>query len=158
PSPGRVPMILKKKWDLTPRAFGRLLDSLGPDPEKAGQRYELLRLKLIKFFEWRGSDRAEDRADLTLDRVSRRLDEGEQVESLERYCYGVARMVFREEMRDRGREQAWAAGFHPWREDGSVESEERQTGLEDCLAGLAPADRELICQYYEGEHRTRIEH
>jgi RNA polymerase sigma factor (sigma-70 family) len=151
-------MIPKKDWSLTPRAFQRLLEALGPDPETAGARYEILRMKLIKFFEWRGAERPEDNADQTLDRVSRRLDEGERVESLERYCYGVARLVLLEAARDRRREHASVPGFHPWRDEGGLDAEERQASLERCLAHLPPDDRKLICQYYEGEHRSRIEH
>src|SRR5687767_11377140 len=151
-------MILKKEWGLTQRAFDRLLESLGPDRERAGERYEQIRLKLIRFFEWRGAAWPEDEADHTLDRVSRRLEEGEQVESLERYCYGVARMIFLEEARNRTREQAWLLGFCVWRDEGKSEAEERQADLEHCLAGLPAEDRELICEYYQGEHRMRIDH
>ena len=48
-------MIPHEKWALSQRGFDRLLDRLGPDRERAGERYEALRFKLIKFFEWRGS-------------------------------------------------------------------------------------------------------
>ena len=44
----------KKDWVMTASAFNRMLEQLDPDPEHAGERYEFIRQKLMKFFQWRG--------------------------------------------------------------------------------------------------------
>ncbi len=58
---------------LTETGFKRLLESLDSDREIAGQKYERIQRKLVSFFEWRGCAAAEDLADKTIDRVTRRL-------------------------------------------------------------------------------------
>ena len=45
---------MKKGWVLTQELFDTLLDWLDPDRERAGQKYETIRLKLIKIFTSRG--------------------------------------------------------------------------------------------------------
>ena len=62
----------KKDWTLTKEAFERLLDSLDANRERAGEKYENVRRKLIEFFEARGSNSPADRADQTINRVARR--------------------------------------------------------------------------------------
>ena len=47
-------LALKKDWIVTQGAFDLLLRQLDSDRERSGQRYELIRRKLMKFFEWRG--------------------------------------------------------------------------------------------------------
>src|SRR5437016_12714077 len=91
----------KKDWTLTKEAFELLLDSLDANRERAGAKYENLRRKLIEFFEARGSYSPADHADETINRVARRIAEGEDIESLERYSYGVARLLLKETLRSR---------------------------------------------------------
>jgi hypothetical protein len=45
---------MKKGWVLTQELFDPLLDWLDPDRERAGHKYETIRLKLIKIFTSRG--------------------------------------------------------------------------------------------------------
>jgi hypothetical protein len=53
----------------TQEAFERLLLCLNPDRKRAGEEYELLRLKLIKYFSLRACLGAEELADETLNRL-----------------------------------------------------------------------------------------
>jgi hypothetical protein len=73
----------------------RLLDG---DCERSGARYEAIRRKLVRFFECRGCCHADELADETMDRVGRRLAEGEHVRHADAgaYFHGVARNVLRE--------------------------------------------------------------
>jgi hypothetical protein len=41
----------RRKWALTPEAFGKLLAFLGPDRESAGEKYLEHRNNLLRFFE-----------------------------------------------------------------------------------------------------------
>src|SRR5215831_5017198 len=83
--------------ELTPKAFTKLLAKLSADPEIAGNEYEELRRRLIKFFEWRGAFFPEDLADETLNRTARKIDEGEEIEkNVIALALGVAHFVFLE--------------------------------------------------------------
>src|SRR5690349_2354142 len=54
-------------------AFDELLSWLAPDPDAAGQQYELIRRKLIALFRCRGCLSPEDLADETINRVIKKL-------------------------------------------------------------------------------------
>jgi DNA-directed RNA polymerase specialized sigma24 family protein len=139
-----------ERWSLTRKALDRLLERLGPDREAAGAEYHSLRERLADYFDWKGVQWPESAADETLDRVARRLEEGEPVDRVQAYTYGVARLVLLERLRSQLREQCAAAGAarewvaHP---DGAHEG--RIDYLARCLATLPPEDRALILDYYE---------
>jgi len=61
---------------MTQEAFDLLLAQLDGDREQAAIRYEALRRKLLKFFEWRGCAFTEELADDTIDRIARSLEGG----------------------------------------------------------------------------------
>src|SRR5215216_3042901 len=87
------PQRHNKEWGLNEGALNKLLALLDSDPERAGEKYEKIRRKLITFFECRGCASPADQADETIDRVTRRVDEGQPItaEDIPRYFYGVAR-------------------------------------------------------------------
>src|SRR5262245_14900630 len=85
-----------RRWVLTRRALVGLLSSLNPDEERAAIAYEHLRHKLIVFFSGRGCTNAEDCADETLDRLSRRIENGETIRDVGRFAHAVARRVLSE--------------------------------------------------------------
>src|SRR4051794_15409493 len=82
-------------------AFQRLLGALDAERDRAASAYEQLRERTIGLLRWWGAPDAEDLADLTFDRVARKLDEGAVVpqSSLGAYVRGVARMIFYEARR-----------------------------------------------------------
>jgi hypothetical protein len=89
--------LIRKGLELTPQSFAKLLAILAPSPESAGEKYEQLRRQLIKFFEWRGSHISDQLADETLNRLARKIDEGEQIEkNVTAFSFGIARFVFLE--------------------------------------------------------------
>ncbi len=92
------PQIYKKDWVMTPEAFDLMLTQLDADRELAGEKYELIRHKLTKFFQWRGCPSPEDYTDRTIDRVARRLLEGAEVTARDPYLFfhGTAINVLRE--------------------------------------------------------------
>src|SRR5215475_7737610 len=81
---------VRQKWTLTQEAFDKLLDSLGGDREQAGQKYLEIRNNLTRFFEWRGCSFPEDHADETINRIAKRVDEGEEILNPAGYAMGVA--------------------------------------------------------------------
>jgi len=92
-SESNLESVQKQRWVPTQKAFDKLLQQLGTNREDAGKEYEILRVKLVRFFEWRGCDAADFRADQTIDRVMRRIDEGQVISNLMGYVYGVAKRV-----------------------------------------------------------------
>ena len=146
---------------LIPNVFDRLLSTLDPDREKAGEIYEALRQKLLKFFEWRGAPFPEELTDRTIDRVARKLDEGETIRAKDPafYFFGVAKNILLEYWNEHGREKTLLRTLSEREEASSLEPErERRLGcLERCLAKLPPESRELILRYYQGRRREKID-
>lgn len=153
---------MSKRWTLTQEDFERLLTWLDLDREKAAVKYEEMRRSLIKIFTWRGAPEAEDLADETFNRVTRRLPT--IVESYigdpARYFYAVANNVFKEYERMRktqvplgGREPAVSPPI-----DEPDTSEREDECLNRCLGQLSPENRELILSYYLEDKQTKIDH
>lgn len=83
---------------LSPDVWSRFLAALADNPDAAGQRYELLRRRLILFFAARHCPSGEDLADLTLDRIATRIAAGLTPDvSLESFTLGIARNIVREQ-------------------------------------------------------------
>jgi DNA-directed RNA polymerase specialized sigma24 family protein len=149
----------RRKWALTQQAFDRLLASLNENRDRAGEKYQEVRSNLIRFFEWRGGPYPEDHADETLNRVARRIEEGQEIRDPSSYAFGVARMLLLEILKGQERERlalnelssSYAAVDDP------AESEPRLECLKQCLPSLSLDNRELIMQYYQGEKGVKIE-
>src|SRR5687767_9266958 len=144
---------------LSATGLSRLLARLDPDRERAGALYEGLRRTLVKFFDWRGSASPEEGADETLDRLSRKLEAGEEVEDPRSYAHGIARLVLLEQWRRPAARAAHADEKELARiptpdpvEEGAL------TGcLLRCLEELPPESRTLILEYYTAEGRAKID-
>lgn len=146
---------------LTPATFEALLANLNSDRERAGERYERIRRKMVLFFERRQCEQADRHADEVLDRAARKIHAGAPVPDVERYCFGIARvMVFERlaEVRRRREALEWFRCRLPAPGDPrEVEETEEHFGhLEFALLMLPDADRELILSYYQGEGGGRI--
>jgi DNA-directed RNA polymerase specialized sigma24 family protein len=149
----------KNGWVLPQEAFDRLLTLLDEDRGRAGEAYEAARRRLIKFFEWNGSGAPEEHADETINRVARKIEEGEQIRSLSAYFLGVARHVLSEAYK---RREAERAGHDEYaRQDQmsfeSGKADVRRVCLERCLRELPAESRELIVEYYREEKRAKVE-
>lgn len=149
------PPLPKDKWTLTQGAFDLLLAQLDTDRQQAGTKYEALRRKLVKFFQWRGCSFPEELADETINRVARNLEAGEDVRHFAAYCVGIARHVFLESLRARRREDALQAVTYL--SPNPPDEDPRQDCLERCLRELSPENSQLIVQYYQDNEQARIE-
>ncbi len=149
----------KKPPGLTQESFDILLSHLDPeDRERAGERYEKIRRKLIRLFEWRGCAAPEDLTDETFNRVARRLAEGIELRSADPYGYfcGVAHLLYKEVMRRASREHRAREESGdllppppPPEEEGG---DERLDCLRRCLAVLPADQRDLVLRYHQGEN------
>lgn len=143
-------------------AFEALLSRLDPDPERAGERYEDVRLRLVKFFQWRQTLSPEDLADETLDRVGRRLRDDETIrpQNWSAYVHGFARNVLRESWKQQKLTGNGPPALRVAAEPAS-EAEARERRLEcldRCLGALPDDSRELILEYYQRHRGAQIEH
>jgi DNA-directed RNA polymerase specialized sigma24 family protein len=139
---------------LTREGLEALLAYLDTDRERAGEKYEKIRRRLVKLFECRGVLLPEEPADETMDRVARRLAAGEQIRAAEpaAYFYGVARNILRERWA-RERERREDPGLAPTAPEVEPEpdpddAESRATCLGKCLATLPLETRRLVMEYY----------
>jgi DNA-directed RNA polymerase specialized sigma24 family protein len=137
--------------------LARLLARLAPDEELAGREYERLRRTLIKFFDWRGASPSDECADLTIDRLARKLQDT-AVDDLWNYAHGIARMVLLEHRR-RPAMSSIDAAAHPSTAHSSPAPEEDgplHECFDRCLAALTAESRTLILGYYQGERSAKI--
>ena len=143
---------MRETWALDREAFERLLEWLDPDRERAGERYEAIRARLVRIFVSRGCPFAEDLADETINRVSRKVPEvaGAYEGDPALYFYGVANRVHMEYVRRSAR----AAAPPPL----AVPADEREYEcLQECLDALPPETKALVLDYYRGDKREKIE-
>ena len=150
----------KREWVMTQEAFDLLLAGFDPDREQAGQKYVRLRLKLVKYFEWRGAAFPDREADVTMNRVARRIAEGQAIHSLSAFSYGVARLVFSESLKAQRKEQEaleCASPVEVQETDADLDAEVRRACLDRCLQALPEENRHLIIEYYDDEKGRKIE-
>src|SRR5918911_1487373 len=140
---------------LTQAAFDSLLAWLDADRERAGEKYEHIRRRLIKIFTCRGRPDAEELADETINRVTLKATEvsKEYAGDPALYFYGVAQKVFLESVR-----KPRAAVAPPVAADKSDEDEREYDCLERCMEQISPSSRELVLEYYREDKRAKIEH
>lgn len=142
---------------MTREGFDLLLAQLDAEREKAGEKYEVPRRKLIRLFGWWGSDDADELADEAFDRVAKRLAAGEAVRDVSGYLMGVARLVFKEHVRRQIRMRATVQQFprEASTADDRVGDEARRDCYEHCLGELPPQSRDFVVPYYQMHDRNQ---
>src|SRR5262245_27366687 len=149
----------RRKWYLTQGAFDQFLSLLDLDRDRAGEIYETLRRSLVQLFIWRGCRDPETHADETINRVIRKIDEGEEVRDVIAYAHGVARRLLLEVFKKQEREPIGIDELPPIaaQPDRQDESENGVLCLRRCLNRLPEESRQLIVLYYQGERSAKIE-
>lgn len=140
------------------------------DTEHAAEKYELMRSRLIKFFECNQCEIARDLTDETINRVARRISEGEIIppNSLSAYFYGVARNVLKEH-RNNPEKNTYSLDIlepsqHPVENPQITKRlrsektllEQMLECLDFCIKKLPEKEQEIILVYYEGEYGAKI--
>ncbi|HEY0782834.1 MAG TPA: hypothetical protein VGE98_10285 [Thermoanaerobaculia bacterium] len=151
------------KWLTHEGRLDALLARLDDDRERAAERYLELHRQLVRLFEWRRLEPADELADETLNRAGRRFAEGVELRSEEPFPYlrGIAFLIFKEEVRRRAREQA-ALQDGPWPPGGraapvdDTDEERRLDCLDLCLSELPEEQRRLLLRYHADGDRIRI--
>ena len=145
---------------LTPDDFDRLLAALDASRERAGIQYEAIRVRLLRFFLCRSAPRPEELADETIDRVCRKLAQGEVIRSADvgRYFLGVARNVAREawDLERRQRESRSLDAIRQMQTPAGPAEDDTAGCLDRCLAAMAPESRDLLLRYYDNDPPEKI--
>lgn len=134
--------------------FERLLFQLDDDRERAGEKYEDIRRRLVRFFTWNDCFPEEDLADMTFDRVASKLP-SESIHSIEAFIWGVAKNVRREFYK---RPQPMNIDELPPDRAPRTKSPEAiviefteeqrlQRCLQECIQKLSDPERELFIEY-----------
>ena len=144
-------------------AFDKFLALLDADRETAGVKYESLRVRLIRFFEWRNCETAQELADTVFDRILRKIAEGEKIQNINAYSATVAQFVFKENLRNLARQN------EPLEENPNVRNFAEKSGteevetedlrfdcLEKCLSAMDSETRKLLIAYHDTDERTMI--
>ena len=146
---------MAKGLTISQPGFEKFLSWLDKDREAAGQKYEDIRLRLIKIFQARGCFEAEELADESLDRLIKKSDllmetyQGDPA----LYCYKIAHNVFLESLRKPKTEELLDSIPQ------KIEIEELDEDYEcliRCLKKLSRKEYYIILKYYEGEKRVKI--
>ena len=131
------------------QAFIGFIAFLSPDPDEGGRLYEELRARLIRYFRLRGLNNGDEGADEALDRVMRRLHEGEAIEDYIRYSYGVARLVAIEMLRNQKSVSLDMSTFVDVTQGDEADGEDpRLDALRGCLQNLDDSSRGLLLEYF----------
>lgn len=134
--------------------FAALLRAFDPDPEMAGLSYEATRRRLIVYFNAYGCQTPEELADLTFDRLARKIESfvPNGAGSLNAFIYGIARNIKREHFAKVSRYRLVDESFLP--EIGvaadAVETviDQRLECLNRCVDALNEEDRSTLLDYY----------
>ena len=147
---------MKKEREINPEAFEKMLLWLDKDRDIAGQKYEAMRLRLIKIFDYRQCLNSEELADLTFDRVLKKFEENAVPDDAVPAAYfcRVASFIHRENFKKP------VAVELP--EDIPIETNEESFDpyyecLKKCLKHLSAEKHNLIIGYYEEEKRAKID-
>ena len=168
----------KSDQDLTAQGLDALLARLDPDRDIAGEKYEEIRLKLTKYFEWEGCGFVDEHADEAINRVARAIQQGKEILDLRAYFFGVARLIHFEALREYEKQRRVFAEFSradlsradhsmsgalgggsvedPFPGPGADQSAPALECLESCLEALPDAGRDLITRYYQGHQLAKI--
>lgn len=145
---------MQEERTLPPQTFSELLKWLSKDKNSAGDEYEIIRRRLIRFFTIRGCYEADRLADRTIDRVSRKASTvvPDYVGDPVHYFLNVASKIYLEWTRE---PQRWTEPIRYEPSDVLRPDEGSELAcLDKCLAELSDDARSLIVSYYSTERST----
>lgn len=149
----------QNKWTPTQQSFEKLLATFSSDRDEAGRIYLQVRLKLLRLFERYGVADADRCVDVTLDRVMRRLDEGEGIANIMGFIFTVAAYIRKEDWAEQKRlrdAETEIKKQNELKQRMGVTENPRQFCLEQCLHQLPVETRKLIHDYYSEEGSAKI--
>jgi DNA-directed RNA polymerase specialized sigma24 family protein len=144
----------KQAWALTSTALAKFMERVGESSEDAAEKYEDLRTRLIRFFEWQGCHTPEDSADTTFDRAIQKIDAGAIVPNVERFIYGIARYVLKECRKIE--DLKVPLSLAPETAQADTSDDIFLICLEQCLRELSSGGRAMLLEYHSGNNRDEL--
>jgi RNA polymerase sigma factor (sigma-70 family) len=147
---------------LTPESFRKFLQCLDADENEASEKYLQIQRNLVRFFENRGLNFADELADEVINRIVKKIEVGETIENISTYAVGIARFIVLEARRENAKEQ----NFLQQQPDSILPQEyldeadfeaKRLNCLNKCLVEISIEDRQIIVGYYQREKSAKIE-
>lgn len=149
-----------KDSELRREDWERFFNWLNPNRDLAAREYEVIRGRLISYFNKRNCAVAEDLTDCAIDRVIRLLPSviGQFSGQPIRYCFGVARYIHKEHLRREAETDGGTiteARSDPHQDSFAEEQEVMDRCLDHCLRKLDAWKRETFIRYYLVEKQTK---
>lgn len=143
---------------LTQENFEALLLWLSPDRDKAGEMYEQIRKKLVRYFDFKGCPDSEGLTDETINRVVGKLSTldlstGNKPITI---FYGFAHNVCFEYLKTERREVSLDDAINLQTENPDY-SDSKLAALEQCLEKLTEPERLLVVKYYTGDKSQKFD-
>ena len=148
-----------KDRSVSREAFDQMLAWLDSDRERAGQKYEEIRYRLITIFVCQGCIDPEGLADETIDRVIQKVPEiaPNYTGNPALYFSGVARYILLEYKNRMAQLRLLPPAPPKQNEEDDEDIERDYECLDHCIERLTHANRELILEYYREEKQAMIE-
>jgi DNA-directed RNA polymerase specialized sigma24 family protein len=141
---------------LTAEAFGKFLRWLSENDAKAVLEYQSIRIKLVRYFIHKGCSDPDDLFDKTVDVVVGKIDSLREHSSPLAYCFGVAKNIWRQDLRQRkpaSLEEDISVATYP---DPQIHEQELKC-LEHCLNKLSLGDRDVVVRYHQEQGHDKIQ-
>src|SRR5262245_44003529 len=140
----------------TQEVFDKLLLCLATERERAGEEYELLRLRLLTYFRSRACLCAEELADEVLNRLAQKVAAGEPIREMTRYCYGLARWVLVEYHREPKTRHTSVDELPllPTLTPDQLLEQEPSECFHQCLQQLTEEERQMIVRYWDHDQQS----
>lgn len=151
------------KSPLSSESFELLLERLGSNRDEAALGYELLRIKLTKFFLLRGcADAAADAlADESINRIAERIKRDGDKIRVQEFSIGVARYVWLEHQRlQKETPYGLDAPEVAASSNADPEEDDRTHCLRTCIrrSALSDVDIRILVGYYDNENEQLKSH
>jgi hypothetical protein len=133
---------------LDAEALMRFLAALSKSEVEAGRLFGVLQNKLIGYFKMKGVSEPESAAGETIDRAALKLAVGVPIPDMQRFCFGIARNIAKEQLRKQVTELTANKGaMDNIHTDGSEEIDRINNVLAPCLKLLTSEDLILLSKY-----------
>jgi RNA polymerase sigma factor (sigma-70 family) len=137
-----------------------LLRSLNPDAQEAGVIYRQIHQRLIRFFRLNNAIDPEALADEAMDRLARRIEEGEanEIGSPHAFALGIGRHLLFEDVRRRRRDDQVTSEWVRISAATNPNREPLLLALDECMERMREDQRQLLRLYYQWSGQQKIEH
>ena len=154
---------MKKDWVLSPDALDNLLEWLNPDRDLAAEKYELIRVRLIKIFICNHCAEAEELADETFNRVAAKIAElrstwnGDPALCFYGFAQNICLEWRRRALRHVQVEDAPSMAVALSYSENNGDDDEHEC-LEKCMKERGEDERTLLLEYFREKGKAKIEH